>query len=239
VSAPVNGATGISLTPTLTWGTVPATATYRVQVSTRSTFTSLVLDDSALTAASVAITITLSGSTTYYWRVDAKNALGTSPWSSAWSFTTTTGGPSVPLPTSPSNGATDANPGLLWLIWEGGPSGAISYHVQLSTSNTFATTVLDSAAVTANSVPVSGLAINTTYYWRVNVTTSAGTSAWSTVFSFTTISSAPGAPSVVNSPANGDTGISLTPVLTWGTIPGTATYRVQVSTSNTFYKPRA
>jgi GH18 family chitinase len=88
LSSPANAATGQSLAPTLTWSASTGALTYRLQVSTSSSFTgSPVYDDSTLTAVSKLLPA-LSYSTTYYWHVNAKNSAGTSAWSSARSFTT-------------------------------------------------------------------------------------------------------------------------------------------------------
>jgi uncharacterized protein (TIGR02145 family) len=88
LSSPTNGATNISITPSLTWGTVNGTTSYRVQVSTTSTFTTMAIDDSLLSVNSKTINSSLNNNTTYYWRVNAKNTSGTGSWSSAWSFST-------------------------------------------------------------------------------------------------------------------------------------------------------
>ena len=85
LTSPANAATNISLTPTLTWGTVANAATYRVQVSTAAAFTSTALDDSSMTTGTRAITAALANGTTYYWRVNAKNTGGTSAWTTSCS----------------------------------------------------------------------------------------------------------------------------------------------------------
>ena len=64
---------------------------------------------------------------------------------------------------------------------------ATSYQVQVSTVSNFASTVFDQSGITATSASVTpALLNNTQYYWRVNATNAGGTSAWSTVWSFTT-----------------------------------------------------
>ena len=142
--------------------------------------------------------------------------------------------PSAPVLASPANGATSVAlpPTLSW----NASTGATSYEVQVSAVSNFSTTVYDASGITSTSTSVSGLANSTTYYWRVNATNSAGTSAWSSVWSFTTASSsgtAPAAP-VLSSPANGATNVSRTPTLVWNASTGATSYRVQVSTSSSF-----
>jgi hypothetical protein len=232
LSAPSNSATGVALNPALTWSAVTGAATYRVQVSTASDFsTGIVADDSTLTAATKALS-GLSNSTQYYWRVDAKNAGGTSAWSTAFSFTTVVAVSGVPVPTSPSNGATGVAlaPALTWST----VTGAATYSVQVSTASDFSTGIVaDDSTLTAATKALTGLANSTQYYWRVNAKNAGGTSVWSSVSSFTTIVAIPGVPTLT-APANNATGVALTPNLTWGSVTGAVSYEVQVSTSTTF-----
>lgn len=87
LSSPANGATGVSTSPTLTWNASSGAASYRLQVSTSSTFTTTIADQSGITVTSYSLT-GLSAGTIYYWRANATNSAGTSSWSSVWSFTT-------------------------------------------------------------------------------------------------------------------------------------------------------
>lgn len=87
LSSPANGATGISTSPTLVWNSSSGATSYRLQVSTSSSFSTLTFDQSGITSTSQVVS-GLANSTTYYWRVNASNSAGTSAWSSVWSFTT-------------------------------------------------------------------------------------------------------------------------------------------------------
>ena len=87
LASPANGATGVATASTLTWNTSSGAASYRVQVSASSAFSTSVVDQSGLSATSSAIS-GLVASTAYYWRVNATNSAGTSAWSGASSFTT-------------------------------------------------------------------------------------------------------------------------------------------------------
>ena len=87
LSSPPNGATGISITPTLAWNAVPGATSYQLQVSTRSNFSRIIVNQIGMTGTSY----TLSGlarGTTYYWRINAANAAETSPYSPTWMFKT-------------------------------------------------------------------------------------------------------------------------------------------------------
>lgn len=85
--SPENGATSVSKTPTLQWNNSTGATSYRVQVSTKPSFGTLVYDQSGITSTSATVT-RLGGGTTCYWRVSAANSSGTSGWSAVWSFKT-------------------------------------------------------------------------------------------------------------------------------------------------------
>ena len=233
LSSPVESATGVPTPAALLWSPTAGAQTYRVQVSTRSNFTSTVVDQSGLTTTATSAT-GLAGSTLHYWRVAATNAQGTSPWSASWTFTTAVAATIPPAPTLyfPRNGATgvSASPTLQW----NAAIGATSYRVQVSTTSAFTTTVADRSDVTAMSAAVAGLVNGTRYYWRVLAASSAGSSAWSASWSFTTTGTAPPSVPTLATPANGTTSVSRTPALQWNSSPGASTYRVQVSTRPTF-----
>jgi hypothetical protein len=85
--SPANGSTGVSVSPTLSWDVSETATSYSLQVSTSSTFSSTVFDQSGIGSTSQQIS-GLSYSTMYYWHVSATNQFGTSNWSSAPHFTT-------------------------------------------------------------------------------------------------------------------------------------------------------
>jgi aqualysin 1 len=175
--SPVDGATGLALSPTLSWSASAGAASYRVQVSTNSAFPTTVSDQAGLTSTSTGVS-GLANATVYYWRVNAANTYGTSGWSGVRSFATAGGTPpSAPTLVSPVNGATNVSrsPTLVWSA----SAGATSYRVQVSTLTNFSSLVYDRSGLTATSATVSGLGSRVDYYWRVNATNASGTSAWS------------------------------------------------------------
>jgi hypothetical protein len=95
--SPSNSASNASLAPTLNWNVSSGAASYRLQISSTSDFSGIIIDQSSLTATSLTIS-GLSYSSTYYWRGNATNAGGTSSWSSSWIFATI----SWPLPSTPT-----------------------------------------------------------------------------------------------------------------------------------------
>lgn len=85
--SPTNGATGTSLTPLLDWQDVSGAATYTVQISTNSSFTSTVLNQTGVTASQFNVPGgTLQNNVLYYWRVSSVNPGGQSAWSAVWNF---------------------------------------------------------------------------------------------------------------------------------------------------------
>jgi PKD repeat protein len=92
--------------------------------------------------------------------------------------------PEVPFLVSPGDEEEGVltNPNLIW----NASARATSYHLQLSTMESFSTTIVDQSDVTDTTYAVGTLANDNTYFWRVNATNTNGTSDWSTTFSFTT-----------------------------------------------------
>ncbi len=64
-------------------------------------------------------------------------------------------------------------------------SGASSYRLQISQSNTFSN-LIDNSVVSQTTNIVSGLSPNTTYFWRVCARDGQDSSAWSLIWQFTT-----------------------------------------------------
>ncbi len=142
---------------------------------------------------------------------------------------TTNGGvspPPAPTLVSPPNNSTEISitPTMIWNAF----SGATNYKIQISTVANFLV-IADSATVsnTQYIVPPEKLLGGYTYFWRVNASNSQGTSAWSSVWSFST-ALLPPAPTLI-SPLNGTIGTTITPTLIWSNIPGLLYYRVQIS----------
>jgi hypothetical protein len=216
--SPANGATGVSLTPTLTWNASSGAASYDVYFG--GTHPPVLVANTTGTSYAPA---TLVGGALYYWQIVAKNSAGSAS-SATWSFTTQASALPAPVLTSPANGATGVSlsPNLFW----NGSSGATAYDVYLGTSPS-----PPEAGATASTAYTPGtLSAGTTYYWYVVATNNSSTSSPSPTWSFTTQVSAPPAP-VLTSPANGATGVSLAPTLTWNASAGATSYDVYFGTA--------
>jgi len=232
--APLNMATGISLTPTLDWNEVPNASFYHLQVSTSNSFSPTVIDiDGLVNSGYVVQPGVLLNNTKYYWRVNATNTGGISNWSTVWDFTTIIAAPSAPNLLLPPNNATNVStqPTMDWTD----AAGADSYHLQIAYDINFGSLASDVTGITSSGYVVGPgiLSGNTPYFWRVSSANVGGTSSWSTVFKFTTGIGVPAAP-ILLSPPNHQNGTSRTPLLDWNNVPSATSYRVQVSTDPNF-----
>jgi len=88
LSSPLNGATGVSLQPTLMWLAAAQAVSYDVQVATDAGFANVVASGTGLTGTTFTPATNLAVGTTHYWRVRAQNACGMGAYSAAYSFVT-------------------------------------------------------------------------------------------------------------------------------------------------------
>jgi hypothetical protein len=65
------------------WNKSIGALTYRLQVAQDSLFTNMIVNDSTLTDSTIVVT-NLTVNRYYWWRVNAKNSYGTSPFSAVW-----------------------------------------------------------------------------------------------------------------------------------------------------------
>ena len=235
LASPTDGSTGLSTTPTLSWNASSGAASYNIEVATDNTFSSIVVSNTGIGGTSQQVS-GLSGGTTYYWRVQAVNSTGASSWSTVWSFATqtTSAPPGSPSLASPSNGST-GEPTSIVLSWSAS-SGATKYWLQVATDQSFTSIVYGDSTITSTSEQVNYLSTSTTYYWRVKAMDQAGSSSWSSVWSFTTATAQvqpPSAPTLA-SPSDGASGQPTTLTLTWNAVSNSGHYNIQVATDLTF-----
>jgi len=228
--SPSNEAKGVSINPLFSWQPLQGVLSYSIQIASDRQFRTLATEQSGLTSPSFSYT-GLNPSSTYYWRLSAVNTLGQGPWSDEWSFETGTGALGAPVLISPSDKAqgVSTNPILMWVT----SPGAQSYAVQYSTDRNFRKDVVEISGIVTSMTSLEELTPEETYFWRVMARDSSRQSEWSVEFSFETGTGKLGAPSPI-APADGATGVSLVPTLSWSEMPGASTYGVQVASDRNF-----
>jgi hypothetical protein len=187
--SPSNGAANQPLSLTLQWTSVQGATSYTVAGS---------FSQSGITATSLPIS-GLYNNSTYTWSITAVNSFG-SKSSATWSFTTPQAIPAVPQLSAPANNATGVSlaPVLSWQELD----GSRSFTIQISTSSGFSSTVFSMSSSTLQVTESAALSENAVYFWRALASNTLGTSAWSSIWTFTVSGPAPtGIPELL-SPAN-------------------------------------
>src|SRR6266511_1005367 len=143
----------------------------------------------------------------------------------------------VPPPTNPpsapsGNAASSVTSSGFTASWKS-VSGVTGYRLDVSTSSTFSSYVsgfqnLDVGSITSR--VVTGLAANTTYYYRVRAYNSGGTSANSGTISVATLPYPPSAPTVNAASVITSGGFTAN----WSSAGGATGYRLDVSSGSTF-----
>jgi predicted phage tail protein len=213
------------------WNASTGASSYRLDVSTSSSFTSYVTGYQDLTVTGLSRAVSgLSASTAYYYRARAANAAGTS--GSSNTITATTSAPSTPPAAPVATAATNVLGTSCQANWNAS-GGATSYRLDVSADESFATFVAGYQDLTVSglSQAVSGLSASTSYYYRVRAVNAYGTSGNSNVITLDTgVLTPPAAPV-----ATAGTSVTTTSFqANWSAASGAASYRLDVSTNSGF-----
>lgn len=179
---PLSGALSVPCSPAeFSWSASEGADSYEFMLDDAPGFSFPDLHIEGLTETSFT-TADLAHYSTYYWRVRAHGDLGWSPWSSVCEFETeyweTTPAPSL---ATPMNGAQQVNVDPTVFVWAF-VDGAESYGVQVSPQSDFSTLLVDESGIEEHYLLLNDvLAMDESYFWRVNCHGLAGLSEWSEV----------------------------------------------------------
>jgi hypothetical protein len=177
---PANSSQGVVKTNTLRWTSSKRATNYIVDVAADSTFSEKVVNGKLV--SSTTLDVSLESNKTYYWRVRAGNAAGTSPWSQVWTFTTRPDRPAATLLLSPSDRSTNEVVNTHF-VWQSQGTG-INYSLQVARDSSFQFKEVDINVM--ETAWRDTLEANTTYFWRVRASTPFESGDWSLPWSFTT-----------------------------------------------------
>jgi hypothetical protein len=178
--APFDNASQLKLQQTLRWENVENAASYRVQVSTDSTFMTTLYDTSGLFDTSFVV-LNLTEDTRYFWRVNCSNSAGEA-WSSLMRFRTMYPLPGVPLPVAPATGYV-LTCDSLHLIWKKSAPYVTKYRVEIAHDNAMRSPLIDSIIADTEFVHLH-LDDKTSYLWRVSAYNESGWSGPSEIRSY-------------------------------------------------------
>ncbi len=230
--SPLDGAAGVSIDADLTWDVAAGATGYLLYFGTDNPPTNLE-NGTDLGNATSYDPGTLSYSTGYYWKVVPYNSVGEATGCAVWSFTTEDmpPPPSCTSPVSPANGATNVliDADLSW----NSVGDADGYYLYLGTDNppTNMANGLD-LGNTTNYDPGT-LDYLTDYYWKIVPYNAYGQATGCATWNFTT-EDLPPPPSCTSPafPANGATGITVNPTLSWNSVGDADGYYLYFGTDN-------
>ncbi|MES2141166.1 MAG: fibronectin type III domain-containing protein [Bacteroidota bacterium] len=208
------------------WAAAPAATAYYLEVSTTATFSTFLPGFNNVNVGT-ALTKNITGllaNTTYFYRVRAGNGCDTSSYSNTVAVSTSA--PLAPVAVA-ANNFTCTSMNANW----GAVAGATVYFLEVSTSPSFGTFIAGFNNLNVNNVTtknITGLTVNTTYYYRVRAGNGCDTSLYSNTISVAT--SAPLAPTAVA--ASNFTCTSLN--VNWSASAGAIAYFLDVSTDPAF-----
>ncbi|HBU69286.1 MAG TPA: hypothetical protein DEE98_02760 [Elusimicrobia bacterium] len=240
LAAPLNAFTTNYTEQTFQWSASvdagPAgLSSYKINISTSSDFVPLFRTE---LAAVNSLTVSMTDSGTYYWKVCAMDrASNFSLAGATWTVVIDTITPLPPILSLPLANYT-TNSVTLTLSWTGedaGPAGILDYDLEISTFNGFSSLYYSSTTTLGSHTTTF---IQNEYWWRALSRDRAGNTIFSSSRTFIVdISSPPVA--VLSSPADDTRTNNLTNTFSWGTVAdagpaGIAQYRLSISTDSGF-----
>ncbi|GEM_PF-465325 len=226
--SPPDGSGNTSLPMMFTWQSSATATFYQLDVSTSPGFSTFVVVDSTLTGTSTSVG-GLALNTVHYWRVRARNGAGWGPYSPTRSFTTWTTPAQVQALIPTDEASQVAVPTVF--RWNR-PPGATQFQMDLSLSSGFETLVSSDSTISDTNAVASGLALGTTYFWRVRGQNGAGWGSYSSTQEFATWNVPSPIPGL--SPADSSEDVAIPVQFIWQHSLLATTYHLEISTTQGF-----
>lgn len=223
----------ISLTPTFRWNSAvsqTSVLSYHVQVGTNANLTSIVKDttfnDTTL------IFGPLQNCTTYYWRVQATNTVGTGNYSAIRSFRTLLATPVTPAPIAPANGATGVAVTPTF-SWSSSDVCSDDFRIQVARDTSSTPSFFIKTFTAQTSLAIGPLGQDSVYFWRVNSYNAFDSSNYTAWQEFQTILLPAAIPALIF-PASNDTTVQPNDTFLWHSVPYEKFYHLQIATDTGF-----
>ena len=228
--SPLDNASSVPLAPVFKWSAVYQADTYRLQVALDLQFKLLVYDDSLITDTSKQIPA-ISSCSQFYWRVQSKNVVAMSAFTSPRSFGTVVFIPATPSVVSPRDGSTGV--GLLPTFTWTRSYCTSTYYLQVAFDQNFDNLVYNDSTIADTLKQIPAVASCSQYYWRVRAKNTTGTSPFTAAQAFQTVVLPPDAPRLFR-PRNDSMFVPNQPMLSWNGPNCTTNYELQVATDSGF-----
>jgi hypothetical protein len=225
--APVNRATGLVVDPTFQWNQIVGAADYRLTVSEFADFHApydfVITDYDSYTPYTPGAKDAYPNGT-YYWKVEARNSIGTVIVTSAARSLTK----QEPLPLiAPVNGATGlvVDPTFQWNQIVGAADYRLTVSIYADFHEIYESIITDYGSYTPYNAGPHNAYPNGTYYWKVEARDPIGTVIVTSVARSLTKQE----PLPLIAPVNGADDLVTDPTFQWNQIVGAADYRLTVS----------
>jgi hypothetical protein len=208
--SPPDGATNVSVTPTLSWTGDACSDSYRLAVARDAMFSDVVFNQIVASSPAL-VTPQLDDDNTFYWRVTAINAVDSSSPAAAFTFRTSLSAPPTPVLVSPAN--NEVAPLPVQFTWQSSRN-ATTYRLDISKTENFASLLFVDSTHADTSQTVASLQHCQTYFWRVRAKNPVGASAFTATRVVHIERDVPANPLLLD-PPHGAPGVQETATLRW------------------------
>ena len=188
--SPPNNSTKVPLAEKLTWSLVEGAEQYRVQISDKSSFSNILVNQ--LVDINQYDISGLKNFSEFYWRVSAVNSTQESPFPTRFMFRTIAESIDEQAALlAPADGIVDIDSTGIYFNWGAVKNAEIikggSYKLTISDTQDFTNIVYENPAIYNNNFTLfEKLKGDTKYYWLITASNEAGAGPNSNVYNFTT-----------------------------------------------------